>query len=263
MNTNISPQLLPFLLTLTLVTKLAGGSTYLPSDTCSTEHQVAVWQSVVGCQPRPTLVEVEFPDEAVVGSGSIVQLIPGHVMVDRCSGSCHSPAHSCTALRSVNVSVDVMAVQTTYSTGAWNTLCTTIDVRKDVECGCACLVRPEDCSGNQRYDESSCKCRCNDQAAKEQCHRSGRTWNANTCTCACPQHTWRACSTGFTFDYQFTCSCLRTFQMAGGTLALLAVVAVMMFSGMAGAVYFLRKRLHLQDRRADAHREFVDAFIQR
>ncbi len=61
---------------------------------------------MIRCRPRPTLVELPLP---VTGgdSGSIIQVIPGHVMVDRCSGSCDTPSHSCLPTAVENTTLEV------------------------------------------------------------------------------------------------------------------------------------------------------------
>ena len=65
-----------------------------------------VWDSVIRCRPRPTLVELPLP--ATAGdSGSILQVIPGHVMVDRCSGSCRTPSYSCLPVSVENATLEV------------------------------------------------------------------------------------------------------------------------------------------------------------
>ena len=45
------------------------------TDTCTPSHQQTVLEeAVLGCQPRPTIVELSYPDDAVTGSNSIEQV---------------------------------------------------------------------------------------------------------------------------------------------------------------------------------------------
>ena len=39
--------------------------------------QTNVWQSLVQCMPRPTLVELPLPDPSSAEEGPLLQLIPG------------------------------------------------------------------------------------------------------------------------------------------------------------------------------------------
>ena len=69
-------------LSLFIVTLLAEGSDSTaanvefvsPTDTCTPSHQQTVLEAVLGCQPRPTIVELSYPDDAVTGSNSIEQV---------------------------------------------------------------------------------------------------------------------------------------------------------------------------------------------
>lgn len=74
-------------------------------------------QSLVRCQPRPTLVELPVPSTSG-DTGSILQVIPGHVMLDRCSGSCRSPSHSCLPTHVENVTLEVRPRINTRDGGA-------------------------------------------------------------------------------------------------------------------------------------------------
>lgn len=130
--------------------------------------QTNVWQAVLDCRPRPTLVELPLPDDAPGDRGSVLQVIPGHVMVDRCSGSCSSGgpsgSHACLPTAAENATVEVMAVQTTYAAGAWATVCRTATVERHTACRCGCRVREGHCDPEvHRYDPAGCQCRCKDQ----------------------------------------------------------------------------------------------------
>ena len=171
-------------------------------------------------------------------------------MVPRCSGSCHAPSHTCLPTRITNTTVKVMAIQTTYSTGIWNTLCTEIPVETHLSCACACRVSPGHCdAARQFYDGPACQCRCKDQVARLDCLAAGKIWNEDTCACVCPQRTWRACSTGFTFDYAQRCDCVRTVGFAQGGLTIAVAAFAVICLALSAAVFHFKRRRAADDRR--------------
>lgn len=256
--------LVPFLLNVNLASADETEISYQASASCSASHQAAVWGAMVACQPRPTLVEVPLPAGAAADAGAVMSVIPGHVMVDRCSGSCHSPSHSCLPVSAVNTSVEVMAVRTTYATGQWETLCTSVLVEKHTACACSCREKAEHCHPTlQFYDAPSCQCRCNDREAERECVAAGKEWDTRTCQCLCPQRTWRACSTGFAFDYRGSCECVRTFALAAGGLAVVVAVTALTALGLSFVVFHLRRRQKMASRRSSiTHKAIVEAFVE-
>ena len=54
----------------------------LDLDTCSSAQQERILPGLLGCEPRPALVPLTLPN------ASYVHVMPGHVVVDRCGGSC-------------------------------------------------------------------------------------------------------------------------------------------------------------------------------
>lgn len=215
---------------------------YLAQSSCSTQQQIDVFRSAVACAPRPTVVELEV-EESLDGSAAL-QVIPGHVLVERCAGSCEAPGHSCLPTRVENVTVQVMAIQTTYKTGLWSTMCAEMTVEKHLECGCACAVQPSDCDAAlHEYDRQTCGCRCRDGAARARCRAAGKFWNEETCSCNCHEHTWTPCSTGYMFDYHDTCACVQVTADAGqsGLTVLVAVLSVLCLA-VGALVFHLRRR---------------------
>ncbi len=57
---------------------------YLGSEQCTNEGVGGIWANLPPCKPRDTLVGLPLPDDA-----NVVEVIPSHVMVPRCSGVCH------------------------------------------------------------------------------------------------------------------------------------------------------------------------------
>ncbi|TRY70451.1 hypothetical protein TCAL_02382 [Tigriopus californicus] len=230
---------------------------------CSQSHQESILPSMLKCRTRPTVIELPMP--IVDGeSGSIIQVIPGHILVERCSGSCNNnPSHTCLPTRVVNKTVEVMAIQATYSSGLWNTVCAVVQVEEHQACSCSCRQTAEFCSRGQFYDASKCQCRCENEWAKSQCLSSGKDWNPNTCSCVCPERTWRACSTGFMFDFQNSCECTRIYNMAWTGLTILIGVFVIACIGLSAIVFHLKRRKDLASRRSSIqHQAIAEAFIQ-
>ncbi len=81
-------QLFAFLLPLcsaTLILPTAGedaAPAASEAGECTAEQQARILPEVVGCEPHPALVELELPN------ASYVHVMPRHVVVDRCGGSC-------------------------------------------------------------------------------------------------------------------------------------------------------------------------------
>ena len=142
--------LLYYLLTLT-----PSVSSYKTPDTCQVSQQVSILNTLPPCQARPTLVDVR---EMFTNLSEVVQIVPDHVTVPRCGGSCYVPTHTCMAqVRSTKV-VQVMLVMSKWPHGEHETVC--IDVELDVhhECECGCKVQPEQCLPDvQYYHEPSCR----------------------------------------------------------------------------------------------------------
>lgn len=95
-----------------------------------------------------------------------------------------------------------MAVHTTFSTGQWDTICTTAIVERHLACQCTCKQKPEHCNSKIHvYHYQSCTCQCKNQEGMANCG-SGKKWDPRTCSCMCPRNSWRLCSTGYTYDFQ-------------------------------------------------------------
>ena len=72
-------------------------------------------------------------------------------------------------------------------------------------CRCECIQQATDCNKYQSYRPEECRCVCNDPVARaEECSKSNRIWNPDTCTCQCKyKHT---CTTGTRFNHE-SCKC--------------------------------------------------------
>ena len=60
-------------------------------------------------------------------------------------------------------------MQTTYSAGQWNTLCSEVSVERHTACEGACRVREEQCDKQtQFYDSFGCQCKCKNQVRERE-----------------------------------------------------------------------------------------------
>ena len=53
-------------------------------DECSNTQVMSILPSAQPCMPRPTVVELDLPND------TYVHIVPNHVEVNRCGGSCQS-----------------------------------------------------------------------------------------------------------------------------------------------------------------------------
>jgi len=235
------------LLTLATLAGLAGG------QQCSLDHQKEAFalHTLHSCQPRETVVPLDIPLGAM-------QVQPSHITVARCAGSCQaSPGLSCFPLESKMISVEVMTVSSSFSSGgeflvnkyvtifvsgAWHTQCSKQQVREDISCSCGCHISAQNCSApDQIFLPNQCRCLCQNPLARSKCELSGRVWVPSKCSCICPK--WLSCSTGYLFDSHHSCQCVPTHLNGGIPLAL--IVVVVMFSGVgvvSGLVIVLREK---------------------
>jgi len=189
---------------------------YQTPDYCPVHHQVNILNSLPSCQ---------------------VQIVPDHVTVPRCSGSCYVPTHTCLAeVQGIKV-VQVMLVMSRWPHGEHKTVCTEVEVEVHHECGCGCKFQPEQCLPYlQYYHPPSCRCMCTAPADSTSCTGTGKVWDQATCQCTCPQHSYQQCSTGYMFDYVSTCSCVLIYSTASksiiaGIFTLCVLICIMVFGG--------------------------------
>lgn len=177
-----------------------------------------------------------------------VQVIPSHVSVKRCRGSClTNPAFSCKHQEYTMRSVPVMMVVGGFSTGLLETVCQRLEVREDLSCECGCEVRREDCRAElQLYDNNTCSCSCR---ARSDCSER-QEWDLQHCRCVCREDTWRPCSTGYLFDSQESCQCTAVHYRAVPTMAGLTVLIVLLVvsTNVSLLLYYRRNKERRQRR---------------
>ena len=134
------------------------------------------------CTTRPEVIKLEAPLES-----GVRQMIPSHVTVSRCSGSCqHNIGHTCTPSGykkvsfvlshfempplSLKVEVPVMFVMEGFRTGMLDTRCGVVNVEEHVDCQCGCHVTRETCIPNvQHFNNRTCQCVFNNQHIATMC----------------------------------------------------------------------------------------------
>jgi len=86
----------------------------LSREKCEYSVQQSIYNSLPQCLPRRTLVDLRqyFADDH-----DIIQVVPDHVMVARCGGSCYAPPYSCISNQTSLQTVEVMLVQSKWPHG--------------------------------------------------------------------------------------------------------------------------------------------------
>jgi len=234
-------KLFSFLLILYLCLVLACASSSHVGE-CLGEQQRQIFSSLPACQARPALVDLR---PVFHNHSQVMQVIPDHVAVDRCGGSCYGPAHTCSPMMKSVTMVQVMLVLSKWPHGEHETLCTEVEVEVHDQCECGCRIQPDQClPGLQYYHQPSCRCICSDSSARYSCLRRGSVWDPDSCQCKCPAHSWQHCSTGYMFDYVSTCSCVQISSTASKSVlaAIFIVMASIMVFVVGGFLMFRYKR---------------------
>jgi len=216
----------PKMLLMAMIMPFALGSTNSGLDKCHSEIQGQIFSSLTECRPRPTLVDLR---PYVANYSHVIQVIPDHLTLDTCGGSCYTPSHKCRPLVSTTRPVQVMMVLDKWPHGEHQTVCTTLQLEVHHQCQCGCHLKPDQCHPQlQYYHRPSCRCICSDFAARASCINDGKVWDPDTCSCQCPSHSWQLCSTGYMFDYVSTCSCVQISTVASKNL--LATLCIILAS---------------------------------
>ena len=85
------------------------------------------------------------------------QVVPDHVMVHRCGGSCYMEAYDCIPTKTSVRTVEVMLVQSKWPHGQHEVHCSQLEVEVHDKCNCGCKLKKENCNKYQYYHESSCR----------------------------------------------------------------------------------------------------------
>ena len=74
-----------FLITVMCIVSIRPGESVVQEPgACRSDQQRGILSSVLGCAPRDEIVHMDLPNE------TFVHVVPNHVTVKRCGGSCNS-----------------------------------------------------------------------------------------------------------------------------------------------------------------------------
>lgn len=92
---------------------------------CDAATQQNIFETLPQCVPRTSLVDLRqyFED-----NHDIIQVVPDHVMVERCGGSCYIESYDCIPDQTSLMPVEVMVVQSKWPHGQHDVHCTQIQV---------------------------------------------------------------------------------------------------------------------------------------
>ena len=215
---------------------------YSSRGQCTPSQQREALVDANSCEPRPTLIDLR---EYLSNASAVIQVIPEYKTVSKCGGSCELFSHGCVSTATRTKSIDVMVVRTRYDQSArTNIECGVVEVEEDTACSCDCPVRASDCSADQYYDQSSCRCLCNDQSGRNRCISRGMQWDPLRCMCTCPTSAWRVCSSGYVYDFSDTCRCIPVVATSSAQgLAMLAALVICGALTVFSLVLYYRRQI--------------------
>ncbi len=189
------------------VDRVAPVSYAADNDVCTNDLMESIWGALPNCEPRPEVVALDLPSD----DPDVVEVIPSHVVVPRCSGVCHEGNlyHKCVPKSESRArqTFQVMFRKLPTSGSSSGMECSTVEVETHSSCKCGCDLEASLCSPKQKYDHHFCKCRCSDGNAKTECHkqRNRKFWDEHSCQCVCRPEEYRECTTGFIYDAIDSC----------------------------------------------------------
>ena len=110
-----------------------------------------------------------------LGGGNEV-FFPGAVMLSRCNGLCNNKTKEvmgCRASETSQLKLEVFNFMKNENE--------TILITNHTECTCNCVYSVDVCNKNQKWNNESCHCTCEE---KEECNL-GYQWNPQFCYCEC------------------------------------------------------------------------------
>ena len=138
-------------------------SEYSSQGQCSPAQQREALADASSCEPRPSMINLR---EHLPDTSGIIQVIPQYKAVSRCGGSCELYSQGCFATATRTKFISVMVVSTRFDLSGTETECGVVEVEEHTACSCSCPVRAEDCSADDYFDESGCRCLCKDQSGR-------------------------------------------------------------------------------------------------
>lgn len=142
----------------------ASGASYGFIDKCSNDIISGIWSDLPKCQPRQEVVKLPLPDDP-----DVVEVIPSHVVVPRCSGVCHQGNlyHQCvphdkergTKTFKVKVSIEKQSSRGIESRFILDQVmfrrlnsiveCSSVTLETHNSCKCGCDLESANCSEKQ------------------------------------------------------------------------------------------------------------------
>ena len=117
-------------------------------ELCLGYQQKDIISSMSECSIRPTLIDLR---KQFAKNSDVIQVVPDHVTVNKCGGSCYVPPHSCNPAKETKLVVQVMLVLSKWPHREHETLCTEVEVDVHHECECGCQVHPDQCLPDVQY----------------------------------------------------------------------------------------------------------------
>lgn len=149
-----------------------------PGYICSSNSIRKALRAEPDCQLRDKVIPVPWPNTT-----NPAQMIPRHVIVKRCSGTC---GKSCVPLSYRKRDVSVIIGKCSVLTGKCSTECMTLEVEDHVQCGCNCMQsQVEKCNEKTHvFFEDTCECHCRNQEDKRECLETQENiWDTKKCRC--------------------------------------------------------------------------------
>jgi len=236
---SMSSSMSSTLLVLLLFTTGVAGETFGSTPwSCGARKQQQIFDSIPECKVRETVIDLR---PTFANRSDIIQVMPSHAVVQRCSGGCSTALHTCQAQSYRLRTVEVMLVLEVFPQGEHEILCSEAILQEDEECTCDCRVREEHClPGLQNYHPESCSCMCTNMEEWSSCLNRNMVWDPYSCSCSCPAHTWQPCSTGYVFDLTHSCRCVQISLIAseGMIAAIIIIVAVLVLTLCTGYIMY-------------------------
>jgi len=119
------------------------GALFQKPEQCSNEVIASIWSSLPECKPRPAMVRLPLPDDP-----DVVEVIPSHVSVPRCSGVCHegNVYHKCVPKANTTAATSHSVMLRRHS-GAID--CSEVQVETHISCTCGCDTKASECNPKQ------------------------------------------------------------------------------------------------------------------
>ena len=122
---------------------------------CSGDVQSDIFGSMPQCMTRSTLIDLR---EQFSNASDIIEVVPDHIKVERCGGSCYVQPYSCNPTSQTIMTIPVMLVLSKWPHGEHEVLCTEVLVEVHQECQCGCKLQQHHCHQQlQYYHRPSCR----------------------------------------------------------------------------------------------------------